>query len=790
MNNVIKRALLQILPLKMLIISMALFLPVIALAQKTVEPELRINERHGCTVHSVAFSPDGKTLASAHNDSTIHLWDVKTGRLIRSFTGHTGHVPVFVFSPDGKTLAGGSPDQTVKLWDVSSGRFIRAFTGHRDSVYSVAFSPNGKTIASGSNDRTVRLWEVSSGRLVHSFEGHKSFVHAVAFSPDGKTIASGSYDHTLRLWDVSSGRFIRPFEGHAEWVNSVAFSPDGKMLASGSTDRSVKLWEVDSGSLINSFGNHDSSLYGSLAFSPDEKTLALASYSSTIELWDASAGQRIRSLKDHNESVNSVAFSPDGKTLASGSADGTIKLWGTGAGNLLATLMRFKDGNWITFIPGSYYVSSEDVALHISWRAGYNRYEADESPGTEFMSRFNKPDLVAAGLRGEKVAVVTPSVTSGGSRPDTSGNTTAIKNSAKPPVTTESVRPPIKDTTGPKIVITSPSMNRGVGARSGAGKVTVSGRASDDSGVKQVVVQGVTARLDARGNFSAEAPLKVGDNLITVTATDTHDNQTNESFVVRRDPSGDPVTANATANGGRYHALLIAVQEYDHPSVNRLDYPVGDAQQVERELTSRYTFEPQNVTTLKNPDRRTILDALDQMTEKLKPEDNLLIFYAGHGQWDVQRKQGYWLPRDAMRDRRADWISNSDLRDAIRGIRARHILLISDACFAGGIFQAREAFGAASSAAAELDNLPSRTAMTSGTLTTVPDRSVFVEYLLKRLKENTEERLPGQELFGRLRLSVINNSPAQKDGSRPTPRYGTIYEVGDEGGDFIFVRRR
>jgi hypothetical protein len=451
--------------------------------------------------------------------------------------------------------------------------------------------------------------------------------------------------------------------------------------------------------------------------------------------------------------------------------------------------MRFKDGNWITFIPGSYYVSSEDVALHIYWRAGYNRYEADESPGTEFMSRFNKPDLVAAGLRGEKVAVVTPSGTAGESRPDTS-NTTDIKKPPKHPATVEPIRPSIKDTTGPKIVITSPSVARGIGPKSSAGKITVTGRALDDSGVKQVVVQGVTARLDARGNFSAEVSLEIGDNLITVTATDIYDNQASESFVVRRDPTAGPVTAAAPAPGGRYHALLIAVQDYDHPSVNRLDYPVGDAQQVGRELTSRYAFEPQNVTTLKNPDRRTILDALDQMTEKLKPEDNLLIFYAGHGQWDEQRKQGYWLPRDATRERRADWISNSDLRDAIRGIKARHILLISDACFAGGIFLAREAFGPASSAVTELDNLPSRTAMTSGALTTVPDRSVFVEYLIKRLKENTDDLLPALELFSKLRLPVINNSPAQRDGSRPTPRYGTIFEVGDEGGDFIFVRRR
>src|SRR5262245_18000811 len=134
--------------LMLVITTVILFLPVAARAQAKAEPELRINERHGCSVHSVALSPDGKTLASAHNDSTIQLWDVKTGRLIRSFTGHTGHVPVIVFSPDGKLLAGGSPDQTVKLWDVSSERFIRAFSGHRDSVDAVSFCQNGTMVAS------------------------------------------------------------------------------------------------------------------------------------------------------------------------------------------------------------------------------------------------------------------------------------------------------------------------------------------------------------------------------------------------------------------------------------------------------------------------------------------------------------------------------------------------------------------------------------------------------------------------------------------------------------------
>src|SRR5262245_56063684 len=509
MNNSIYRNLLQILPL---LITIVLIQPVTAWAQATAEPELRIEKRHGGSVHSVIFSPDGKMLASAHNDSTIQLWDLSTGRIVRSFMGHTGHVPVVVFSPDGKMLAGGSPDQTVKFWEVSSGRFIRAFKGHNGSIYSVAFSPDGKMLASGSDDQTVNLWEVVSGRLVRTVEGQNSYVQSVAFSPDGKLIASGSYDQTLKLWEVNSGRSIRSFEGHNDWVQAIAFSPDGKMLASGSTDKTVKLWEVGTGNIINSIGNHDSSLYGSVAFSPDG-TLALASYSSTIEFWDASAGHRIRSLKDHQESVTSVAFSPDGKLLASGSADGSIKIWGTSAGNLLASLMHFKDGNWIAFIPGNYFISSEGIARYISWRAGYNFYEADESPGTEYMSRFNQPDKVAAGLRGKEVANSVSSATTGVDNTNIPG---------KNPVITGAAKPPIRDTTAPKIVITLPSVTRGVGVKSTAGKISVFGQAFDDSGVKQVIVRGTKANLDSRGNFSAEVLLEAGNNLITVTATDIH----------------------------------------------------------------------------------------------------------------------------------------------------------------------------------------------------------------------------------------------------------------------------
>src|SRR5262245_1344074 len=797
MNHMAMGAMLRILQ----VITALILIPPGA-AQAQAEPEIQFKGPYNVgEVHSVAFSPDGKILAEGNASRTIGFWDVGSGKLIRSFEGHSGKVYSVAFSPDGKTLASASADHTIKLWQAPSGKLIRLLSGHKGSVFSVAFSPDGKTLASAGDDydgSALRLWEVSTGRPIHSFEESKVWATSVVFSPDGKTLASVSGENSIKLWDVVARKFIRSLPGHRNTIYSLAFSPDGKMLASGSNDHKVKLWDVSAGKLIRNYENGQS--VNAVAFSPDGKTLAAGTYYYKVNLWDANDESLIHTFDTKLRSTHSLAFSPDGKTLVSGELGGTMKIWSIAARSLLGELLHFEDGNWIATIPGNYYVSSEGAAQYISWR-----FEHKDYAEPQFRSRFYQPDKVAAVLSGKEMVSLTSSVKTEAGKPDSPG-----ANS----VATKPTRPPIRDTTPPRIIITSPSVTRGIRLQSGAARTIILGQALDDSGVKKVVAQsrrtapspqerllvdsdgkkagaqGTTARLDPRGNFSVEVPIESGDNLITVTAVDVYDNEASVSFTIRRDPAADPITATAPANGGRYHALLIAVQQYDHQSVKSLEYPVSDAQQIERELTGRYTFEPQNVTLLKNPDRRAIFDALDQLAEKLTPEDNLLIFYAGHGHWDEQRKQGYWLPRDATRDRRSEWISNSDLRDAIRGIKARHILLISDACFAGGIFLAREAFGPASSAIAELDNLPSRTAMTSGALTTVPDRSVFVVYLLKRLGENTEARLPALELFNKLRLPVINNSPTQRDGSRPTPRYGTIFEVGDEGGDFIFMRRR
>lgn len=238
-----------------------------------------------------------------------------------------------------------------------------------------------------------------------------------------------------------------------------------------------------------------------------------------------------------------------------------------------------------------------------------------------------------------------------------------------------------------------------------------------------------------------------------------------------------------TLGAVRYYALLIAVEEYNDPSVNKLDEPVKDAERLRAVLVQSYGFVPTNVRMLINPTRTEIITSFDALAQSLAESDNLIIFYAGHGYYDEKLRQGFWLPRDAQKGSRSAWIPNSTIRDYIGGLSTKHTLLISDACFSGAIFKTRSVFADAPADVRELYQLPSRKAMTSGAMKTVPDKSVFMEYLIKRLSENNEQFLTSQVLFASMRSAVINNSPTNQ-----TPQYGTIQETGDEGGDFIFYR--
>ncbi|MGK7957206.1 MAG: WD40 repeat domain-containing protein [Crocosphaera sp.] len=245
---------------------------------------------HSNSVNSVAYSPDGKYLASISDDGTIKIWELTTGKIF-TLTDHSGSESSIVYSPDGKYLAADGHYENIKIWEVETGKVIRTLSQYQTGpIRLVVYSPDGKYLASANRYNHITIWEVETGKVIRKINLRifdRPWIASVAFSSDGKYLASGSHK-AIKIWEVATGQEIRTLEtGRGRYLDLIVYSPNGKYLASGSRDRSIKIWEV-------------------------------------------AKGKEICTLTGHSDKVNSIAYSPDGKYLASGSRDGSIKIWRVG----------------------------------------------------------------------------------------------------------------------------------------------------------------------------------------------------------------------------------------------------------------------------------------------------------------------------------------------------------------------------------------------------------------------------------------------------------------------------
>ncbi|QUQ68273.1 NACHT and WD repeat domain-containing protein [Kutzneria sp. CA-103260] len=306
-------------------------------------------------VNSVAFSPDGKTLATA-TKAGGQLWDVATDKQVATLNANTAFVDSVAFSPDGKTLATGTVTGSntggTQLWDVASGKQVATLNANTGFVNSVAFSPDGKTLATSTNGHSdakiptgvTHLWEVATGRRIASLNTNADAIGSVSFSPDGKTLAIGTQAVGTQLWDVATDNQVSTLNANTGFVKSVAFSPDSKTLATstnaGSGTGATQLWDVASGKQVATL-NANTGFVNSVAFSPDGETLATGTNTGT-QLWNVVTDNQISILNANTGFVNSVAFSPDGKTLATGTRTGTgaggTQLWALAPRKQMATL--------------------------------------------------------------------------------------------------------------------------------------------------------------------------------------------------------------------------------------------------------------------------------------------------------------------------------------------------------------------------------------------------------------------------------------------------------------------
>ncbi len=296
----------------------------------------QMNLQHNAEVWAVAYSPDGKTIATGHSESgdAVKLWDATNGTLLSTFQGK-GSLPwSVVFSSDGKKLAGAFNDGTGRVWDVASGQELLVLTGHKTRMTSIAFSPDGKTLVTGSDDEMVKLWDAVTGGERRTLQVNSGLIKAVAFSPDGKLLATGGVGSSttnnepkLRLWNPATGQQVCAGDRGGAW--SLVFSPDGTKLITADGSQ-VKLWKVAGCRELMVFKGHNARIR-SVTFAPNGKYIASASEDRTAKLWESETGRELATLRGHRAEVWAVAFSPDSRSLVTGATDFMAKVWDVGA---------------------------------------------------------------------------------------------------------------------------------------------------------------------------------------------------------------------------------------------------------------------------------------------------------------------------------------------------------------------------------------------------------------------------------------------------------------------------
>lgn len=368
------------------------------------KPEIFVQMGHTHMVYTVDFSPDGKYALSGSEDTAVKLWEVSTGKEVRTFHGHSKAVSSIAFSPDGRRALSGSSDGTIKVWDLSNGTEIATLSGHKNKVTSVSFIQDGAQALSGSRDGTFKLWEISTGRELSTLQAHARGVLSTDISRNGRYVVSGNWDNTVQVWEISTGRLLTTFRGHAKPVYGVALTPDGRYVLSESEDWVIKLWDVSANKEIRTIQGQAG--FFELAFSPDSRYALTANPDGTAKLWEISTGKEVKILKmqfgsfvaaafspdshfalagtndyvgvklfdlstaaemrqftGFADGVHSLAFTPDGRYLATSSYHNTVRLWDLSTGNLVKQYQQQRGGSStrIALSPDGRYAVTQDV---------------------------------------------------------------------------------------------------------------------------------------------------------------------------------------------------------------------------------------------------------------------------------------------------------------------------------------------------------------------------------------------------------------------------------------------
>jgi WD40 repeat protein len=313
--------------------------PWLRLLQPALHPPgtalVRTLEGHSHRVTCVAMTPDGQYAVSASADRALKVWDLESGRQLRTLDDHISAVAM---SADGRRAISGSPDTTLKVWDLETGRRTHTLAGHDGAVTGVSVAADWRRAVSASHDGTLKMWDLETGRELRTIARNVEGLCCVAVSLDGRRAVSGSQNNTLKVWDLEAGRELCTLKGHANTVAGVAVSSNGRRAASSSFDRTVRLWDLETCRELRTMNGHSDTVYG-IVLSPDGSRAVSASADKTLKVWDVETGRVVRTLEGHCSGVDGVALSAQGSRAISASWDHTLKVWDLDAGRELRELL-------------------------------------------------------------------------------------------------------------------------------------------------------------------------------------------------------------------------------------------------------------------------------------------------------------------------------------------------------------------------------------------------------------------------------------------------------------------
>ncbi len=706
--------------------------------------EIFSSEPQESGINSVAYSPNGEYVASGSWYGKVKLWNAKTGREIGAFTGHTSSVMCLLFDKTGEKLYSTGRDCSIRIWDVKSEKEIKnlyrniiikncatlshnnnyvalagedkniqlwnietgkykILSGHKDKVYTVCFSPEDKYIISGGKRDAIRKWNVETGELVKRAEGKQSDVVTLTYSPDGKRIASGSMDQSVLIWNAETLESLSSFKEHNSKIADLAFGPKGKTIASAEYREKTILWDIETSKQIQSFiykgftnksiaynpngkellTGHDYGIanqwsiktgkkirensknmnlgndISSVAYSSDGKYFLMGCGDNSILLWESESGMQPMTYYGHQGEVKHVEFSSDDKRIISTATDGTVRFWDRESGELLITLAQGENiDQWVAFTPEGLFDGTEEGIEMIHYVDGMNIITL-----SALYEQYYTPNLLPIILKGGKFE--------------------------KQEIAVDDLTPT------PLVEITSPQ---------------------DGTFAEQEVLVKVVA-TDEGGGID-EVRLYLNDKLVETTNRGfkplvQNDSTKSKFFKILLSNGENKIKAIAyndqrTASiphevrvkykGAEKHAnlymLIVGINDYKNPRY-ALNYALADANSFKESIEKGASeiYKSTEVTLITNPEatRSNILENLEKIKLKAKPEDVFIFYYAGHGVMSEEAKpQFYMVPYDITqlygnnKQLTEKAISANELQEISMQLKAQKQLFVFDACQSGG----------------------------------------------------------------------------------------------------------